>query len=230
MAPGTLRAFTYAGLILSLSPPPRSAQGGAYGAPQGSTSHPAPPPRPLLAPPTRAAQLYAERTFWQTDVEVDHSLTRGPRYDISYEHAAVVRPLVDSARVQLCKWLREAHNGTHASSRFSPCEEARATKRSPAVPRVRRLATRPHGSSANSSGGSSRGRRRRRVLRKGAVRPGGAAAERPQSRSSTTTTTTGGPGSTEAAGAASENEARRMRHARLLEAVQEWNDQKKSED
>ena len=28
---------------------------------------------------TLAAQLYAERTYWQTDIEVDHSLTTGPR-------------------------------------------------------------------------------------------------------------------------------------------------------
>ena len=34
-----------------------------------------------------AAQLYAERTYWLSDVEVDHGETKGPRYDVSYEHA-----------------------------------------------------------------------------------------------------------------------------------------------
>ena len=53
-----------------------------------------------------AAQLYAERTHWMTDVEVDHSLTKGPRYTISYEHAQVVKPAVASARRQLCEYLR----------------------------------------------------------------------------------------------------------------------------
>ena len=41
-----------------------------------------------------AAQLYAERTYWLTDIEVDHSVTSGPRYTISYEHGAIVPPLV----------------------------------------------------------------------------------------------------------------------------------------
>ena len=41
-----------------------------------------------------AAQLYAERTYWLSDVEVDHGETQGPRYDVSYEHATLVTPLV----------------------------------------------------------------------------------------------------------------------------------------
>ena len=68
-----------------------------------------------------AAQLYAERTHWLTDVEVDHSLTKGPRYLISYEHARVVRPLVASSRARLCAYLRKQLPGENASSLFSPC-------------------------------------------------------------------------------------------------------------
>ena len=53
-----------------------------------------------------AAQLYGvERTYWFTDVEVDHSLTKGPRYTISYEHGAAVAPLVATSRRRLCDWL-----------------------------------------------------------------------------------------------------------------------------
>ena len=53
-----------------------------------------------------AAQVYAERTFWLTDIEVDHSVTSGPRYVINYEHGVIVPPLVRAGRKRLCEWLR----------------------------------------------------------------------------------------------------------------------------
>ena len=62
-----------------------------------------------------AAQLYAERTYWLSDVEVDHGETKGPRYDVSYEHATLVTPLVREGRRRLCAWL----GGANAS--FAPC-------------------------------------------------------------------------------------------------------------
>jgi hypothetical protein len=63
-----------------------------------------------------AAQVYGpERTFWMQDVEVDHSLTKGPRYVISYEHGKVVQPLVTSARKRLCSWLRNARRAANQS-------------------------------------------------------------------------------------------------------------------
>ena len=54
-------------------------------------------------------------------VEVDHSQTKGPRYTISYEHARVVRPLVEASRVQLCAYLREQAPSANVSDLFSPC-------------------------------------------------------------------------------------------------------------
>ena len=68
-----------------------------------------------------AAQLYGKsHTYWLTDVEVDHSLTRGPRYTISYEHAKVVKPEVMAGRRRLCEYLSRA-NGTDAEV-FAPCK------------------------------------------------------------------------------------------------------------
>ncbi len=64
-----------------------------------------------------ASQIYGpERTFWLQDIEVDHSLTKGPRYTISYEHGKVVQPLVVSARKQLCSWLQNATHATNENS------------------------------------------------------------------------------------------------------------------
>ena len=75
-----------------------------------------------------AAQVYGpERTFWMQDVEVDHSLTKGPRYVISYEHGKVVQPLLTSARKRLCSWLRNASRAANRSgvddltAKYSAC-------------------------------------------------------------------------------------------------------------
>ena len=81
-----------------------------------------------------AAQLYAEHTYWHTDIEVDHSLTSGPRYRINYEHGAVVKPLLKSARRTICSWLANrtaadedahaAHSTSGLLERYSFCSAA----------------------------------------------------------------------------------------------------------
>ena len=71
-----------------------------------------------------AAQLYMERTVWHTDIEVDHSLTTGPRYSISYEHATIVQPLLRSARRRLCAWLALQTGGARTALSYTPCTAA----------------------------------------------------------------------------------------------------------
>ena len=91
-----------------------------------------------------AAQLYAEFTFWQTDAEVDHSYTSGPRYVISYEHGKIVQPLLDAGRRRICVWLarQTLADGTNATTRFSPCAALRAADEREAEREVEREAER----------------------------------------------------------------------------------------
>ena len=58
--------------------------------------------------------------------QVDHSVTSGPRYTISYEHGAIVPPLVRAGRRRLCAYLASRPNASNATARrqFSPCARA----------------------------------------------------------------------------------------------------------
>ena len=156
-----------------------------------------------------AATVYAEKTYWQTDVEVDHGATKGPRYSISYEHQQEVQPLVVKGRQSLCTYLQAYHNATNASSRFSPCadtgptgaavsEQHAAAGISKLLMRVKRQRDAPRRLHAQ---GATLSRMRRAASRR----------DGPQSQ-----------GFQKTASPDSTREGKRERHARLLAAVAEW--------
>ena len=52
--------------------------------------------------------------------QVDHSVTSGPRYTISYEHGAIVPPLVRAGRRRLCAYLASRYPNPNPSPSPNP--------------------------------------------------------------------------------------------------------------
>ena len=152
-----------------------------------------------------AAQLYAERTHWLTDMEVDHSLTKGPRYTISYEHARVVRPLVRSARGQLCAYLRKAWPADEAAQLFAPCAVGREGARGAQVKEEDDEDEDDEDEDGARARRALMARNKRAILARNSSRAERTAGAR--LRGATTSTTL---------------EEKARRHARLTAAVAEW--------
>lgn len=68
-----------------------------------------------------ASSVYgAERTHWLTDVEVDHSATKGPRYNISYEDGALLEEEVAVGRERIQRWLATTASSHRRNSSPQP--------------------------------------------------------------------------------------------------------------